>query len=107
MPCRTRWAGLEQEGFGIVFLEAAACGVAQVAGHSGGAADAVVDGETGVIVRRPERPDEVAAALGRLLDDRSERERMGEAARARAETEFAYDALARRLHTALNATTPS
>jgi len=37
MACRTRWGGLEQEGFGIVFLEAAACGVPQVAGYSGGA----------------------------------------------------------------------
>ena len=47
MLCRNRWGGLEQEGFGIVFLEAAACGVPQVAGASGGAAEAVVDGETG------------------------------------------------------------
>ena len=47
MPCRTRWGGLEQEGFGIVFVEAAACGVPQVAGESGGAAEAVVDGVTG------------------------------------------------------------
>src|SRR5439155_8249535 len=52
MPCRTRWGGLEQEGFGIVFLEAAACGVPQVAGNSGGAAEAVVDGETGTVVDR-------------------------------------------------------
>ncbi len=51
MLCRNRWAGLEQEGFGIVFLEAAACGVPQVAGDSGGAEDAVVDGETGLMVR--------------------------------------------------------
>ncbi|MGB0210301.1 MAG: glycosyltransferase family 4 protein, partial [Ilumatobacteraceae bacterium] len=41
MLCRTRWLGLEQEGFGIVFLEAAACGVPQLAGRSGGAAEAV------------------------------------------------------------------
>jgi phosphatidyl-myo-inositol dimannoside synthase len=47
MLCRNRWGGLEQEGFGIVFVEAAACGVPQVAGDSGGAADAVADGETG------------------------------------------------------------
>ena len=48
--CRSRWGGLEQEGFGIVFLEAAAAGVPSVAGDSGGAAEAVVDGETGVVV---------------------------------------------------------
>ena len=41
MACRNRWLGLEQEGFGIVFLEAAAAGVAQVAGDSGGASEAV------------------------------------------------------------------
>ncbi|MEX0847612.1 MAG: glycosyltransferase family 4 protein, partial [Ilumatobacteraceae bacterium] len=53
MLCRNRWGGLEQEGFGIVFVEAAACGVAQVAGDSGGAAEAVTDGETGVVVHDP------------------------------------------------------
>ena len=53
--------GLEQEGFGIVFLEAAAAGVPQVAGDSGGAAEAVLDGVTGLVVRRPEDPGAVAA----------------------------------------------
>ena len=53
MLCRNRWLGLEQEGFGIVFLEAAAAGVPQVAGASGGAGEAVADGETGLVVRRP------------------------------------------------------
>ena len=56
MLCRNRWGGVEQEGLGIVFLEAAAAGVPQVAGASGGAAEAVVDGETGVVVQRPEDP---------------------------------------------------
>ncbi len=65
MLCRNRWGGLEQEGFGIVFLEAAACGVPQVAGASGGAAEAVVDGETGIVVRRPADTSEVAAAFAR------------------------------------------
>ena len=107
MPCRSRWAGLEQEGFGIVFLEAAACGVPQLAGDSGGAAEAVVDGETGVVVRRPGRPDDVAAALSRLLDDQPLRAQLGAAARARAESVFAYDVLADRLHAALGARAPS
>ena len=69
MACRSRWGGLEQEGFGIVFVEAAACGVPQVAGDSGGAAEAVDDGVTGLVVRRPEDADEVAAAFEALLDD--------------------------------------
>ena len=50
MVCRERWAGLEAEGFGIVFLEAAACGLPSVAGRSGGSHEAVVDGKTGFVV---------------------------------------------------------
>ena len=69
MACRSRWGGLEQEGFGIVFVEAAACGVPQVAGDSGGAAEAVDDGVTGLVVRRPDDAGEVAAAFEALLDD--------------------------------------
>jgi len=93
-PCRSRWWGLEQEGFGIVFLEAAACGVAQVAGDSGGAAEAVADGETGVVVRDPSGPAAVAAAIAGLLDDPARRQAMGEAARRRAVEHFSYDRLA-------------
>ena len=63
MLCRNRWLGLEQEGFGIVFLEAAAAGVAQVAGDSGGAGEAVEDGVTGVLVRRPTEAVHVARAI--------------------------------------------
>ena len=94
MPCRSRWAGLEQEGFGIVFLEAAACGVAGVAGASGGSHEAVVSGETGFVVGRPKDPVAVAAALARLLDDPDLCRRMGAAARTRAEQRFSYDRLA-------------
>ena len=107
MVCRNRWGGLEQEGFGIVFLEAAACGVPQIAGSSGGAEEAVVDGVTGLIVRRPDQPDEVAGALARLLDAPDLRTRLGTAARQRAETEFSYDGLAGRLCTALSIPSPS
>ncbi len=101
MLCRNRWAGLEQEGFGIVFLEAAAAGVAQVAGESGGSAEAVVDGETGLVVGHPDDVDAVTAALAALLDDPDRRARMGVAARARAEAEFAYEVLVDRLAGAL------
>ena len=103
MCCRTRWAGLEPEGFGIVFLEAAACAVPQIAGDSGGAADAVVDGETGLVVRRPRDPAAVAAALRAILDDPDRRRRMGERARERAVAELTYDHLAARLAQVLEA----
>ncbi len=103
MLCRNRWGGLEQEGFGIVFVEAAACGVPQVAGDSGGAAEAVADGETGIVVRRPEDLDEVVAAYTALLDDPARRREMGIAARRRAVTEFSYDVLAERLGRSLGA----
>ena len=103
--CRSRWGGLEQEGFGIVFLEAAASGVACVAGDSGGAAEAVVDGDTGLVVHRPDDPAAVAAALDKLLLDPDLRRRQGEAARARAVQEFAYDVLAGRLVRALDTLT--
>jgi phosphatidylinositol alpha-1,6-mannosyltransferase len=101
MLCRSRWAGLEQEGFGIVFLEAAAAGVPQVAGESGGSAEAVVDGETGLVVGDPGDVDAVTDALGRLLDDPDGCTRMGAAARARAVSEFAYEVLVQRLAGAL------
>ncbi|HYR64354.1 MAG TPA: glycosyltransferase family 4 protein [Actinomycetota bacterium] len=96
-PNRTRWAGLEQEGFGIVFIEAAACGVPQVAGNSGGAPEAVAHGDTGLLVDRPEDPAAVAGALAALLDDSSGRARLGGRARERAAALFTYDVLATRL----------
>jgi phosphatidyl-myo-inositol dimannoside synthase len=102
MLCRTRWGGLEQEGFGIVFMEAAACGVPQVAGDSGGAAEAVVDGCTGEVVARPGDPWLAAAALARLLDDPDRRRLQGLAARRRAEQEYSYDRLAATLAAALD-----
>ncbi len=90
MVCRDRWLGLEAEGFGIVFLEAGASGLACVAGRSGGSDEAVLDGETGLVVD-PRKPGAVAAALRELLDDPDRRAAMGAAARARAETEWSYD----------------
>jgi phosphatidylinositol alpha-1,6-mannosyltransferase len=101
MCCRTRWAGLEPEGFGIVFLEAAACGVPQVAGASGGATDAVVNGETGIVVDDPRDVAQVAAAIEGLLADPDRRRAMGRRSRERAVTDFTYDHLAQRLRTTL------
>jgi phosphatidylinositol alpha-1,6-mannosyltransferase len=97
MACRNRWLGLEQEGFGIVFLEAAAAGVPQIAGDSGGAAEAVEDGVTGLVVPTPEDPGALAEALRALLSDPARRRRMGLAARKRALASFDYDLLASRL----------
>lgn len=97
MLCRNRWGGLEQEGFGIVFIEAASCGVPQVAGDSGGAAEAVAHGETGLVIDDPEDVQAVADAYERLLADDELRASMGVRSRERVESEFAYDVLARRL----------
>ena len=102
MLCRSRWGGLEQEGFGIVFMEAAAAGVAQVAGRSGGAHEAVAHGETGLIVDDPTDARAAAGAISELLDDDERRGAMAQAGRARAEQEFSYDILASRLATAIN-----
>lgn len=102
MLCRNRWAGLEQEGFGIVFAEAAACAVPQIAGDSGGAAEAVVDGVTGYVVGEPQNVDAVTERLVNLLSDANVRASMGMAARARAVAEFDYSVLVKRLETALS-----
>ena len=77
MLCRNRWLGLEQEGFGIVFVEAAAAGVPQVAGASGGAGEAVVDEVTGIVLRRPTGSGAAARAIGRLVRDDELRASMG------------------------------
>jgi phosphatidylinositol alpha-1,6-mannosyltransferase len=99
--CRSRWIGFEQEGFGAVFLEAAAAGVPQVAGRSGGTAEAVLDATTGVVVDHPADARSAAAALAGLLDDPARRERLGRAARVRVETELNYDRLVDTLAEAL------
>jgi phosphatidylinositol alpha-1,6-mannosyltransferase len=97
MLCRSRWGGLEQEGFGIVFSEAASCGVPQVAGKSGGAADAVLDGHTGKVVPNPSDVAQVASTVAQLLDDAFLRSLMGVASRERALNTFDYDVLTKSL----------
>ena len=72
MPSRSRLAGLEVEGLGIVYLEASACGLPVIAGISGGAPDAVLVGETGLVVDGRRKTDVAAAVVELLLDsDRS------------------------------------
>jgi phosphatidylinositol alpha-1,6-mannosyltransferase len=101
MICRNRWFGLEQEGFGIVFLEAAAAGVPQLAGASGGSDEAVIDGVTGMVVTRPRSVAETRRALAALVDHPDRRARLGSAGRERVETELTYDVLAGRLAEAI------
>ena len=101
MLCRNRWGGLEQEGFGIVFVEAAAAGTPQLAGRSGGAGEAVADGQTGFVV---DDPGEVAAVIKRqrpLVADEGLRSTMGEQSRQRAVDEFDQRLLSQRYLDAL------
>ena len=97
MLCRSRWGGLEQEGFGIVFSEAASCGVPQIAGKSGGAADAVLDGLTGKVVQNPSDVAQVASTVNQLLDDAFLRSLMSVASRERALNTFDYNVLTKSL----------
>ncbi len=89
MPCRSRLGGLEVEGWGNVFIEAAACGRPVVVGDSGGARESVVDGETGTLVDG-RRVGEVAHAVATLLEDPALAERMGKAGRERVERSFTW-----------------
>lgn len=96
MPCRTRRGGLDVEGLGIVYLEASATGLPVVAGDSGGAPDAVLDGETGWVVRG-ESAEDTADRVTTLLLDPELRARMGECGRAWVEEKWRWDLLAERL----------
>ncbi len=96
MPCRSRLGGLEVEGWGNVFIEAAACGRPVVVGDSGGAREALVDGETGVLVDGTD-VDRVADAVADLLADPSRAAAMGAAGRARVERDHAWPRIAARL----------
>ncbi|GGW99258.1 glycosyltransferase family 4 protein [Streptomyces chryseus] len=90
MPCRTRKRGLEVEGLGIVFLEAAASGLPVLVGDSGGAPDAVRDGETGYVVDGRSGAA-VADRLVRMLTDPPLARAMGEKGRERVRTEWSWD----------------
>lgn len=97
MPCRTRLGGLDVEGLGIVYLEAQACGLPVLAGRSGGAPEAVRDGETGLVVDGTSVP-EVARGLTRLLEDRIESKAMGVAGRVFVERNYAWPVVTADLH---------
>ena len=101
MDCRSRWLGLEQEGFGIVFLEAAAAGVAQVAGRSGGSHEAVINGSTGVVVDDPTSDEALVDAIRLLLVDDQRRGEYSQRSRRVAVERFDWDRLAGRLSSEL------
>ncbi|MGY1643287.1 glycosyltransferase family 4 protein [Geodermatophilus sp. SYSU D00703] len=94
MPCRTRRRGLDVEGLGMVYLEAAACGLPVVAGTSGGAPETVREGVTGHVVADPRSPDGVAATIAGLLDDPDRARRMGAAGRAWVEERWSWSTIA-------------
>ncbi|HEY3259384.1 MAG TPA: glycosyltransferase family 4 protein [Pseudonocardiaceae bacterium] len=101
MPCRTYGRGLDVEGLGIVFLEAAATSLPVVAGRSGGAPEAVRDGETGTVVDG-RRVKEVASAVADLLADPEQAAKLGAAGREWMRRDWQWDQRATRLAALLN-----
>jgi phosphatidyl-myo-inositol dimannoside synthase len=97
MDCRSRWLGLEQEGFGIVFVEAASTGVAQIAGRSGGSHEAVQNGVTGFVVANSRSDDLLAKAIRTLMTDDELRRRFARSSRVAAVERFDWNTLAVRL----------
>jgi phosphatidylinositol alpha-1,6-mannosyltransferase len=90
MPSRSRLAGLEVEGLGIVYLEASASGVAVLAGRSGGAPDALIVGKTGEIVDGT-NVSEIASTINELLDNPSRLRVMGIAGREWTEERWGWE----------------
>lgn len=96
MPCRTRGAGLDVEGLGIVYLEASATGVPVLAGRSGGAPETVIEGKTGRVVDGRSVP-QIAEALIDLLADPEAAARMGATGRDWVEEQWRWDTHGARL----------
>ncbi len=96
MPCRTRGAGLDVEGLGIVFLEASATGVPVVAGTSGGAPETVLDGQTGTVVDGRSL-DGIVDAVADLLADPDRAAAMGARGREWVLAEWQWDTMAARM----------
>jgi phosphatidylinositol alpha-1,6-mannosyltransferase len=95
MPCRTRRRGLDVEGLGMVFLEAAATGLPVVGGDSGNSADAIRDGETGYVVSGRSVAD-LAERLNRLLSDPGAARAMGDKGMAWVQQEWRWEIIAHR-----------
>ena len=95
MPSRSRLAGLEVEGLGIVYLEASACGLPVIAGNSGGAPDAVLEGKTGITVNGRD-PTDIASAVKFLLDDPIRAKEMGQSGREWIDSNWSWEIWARK-----------
>ena len=101
MPCRTRRRGLDVEGLGIVYLEASATGLPVIGGDSGGAPDAILDGETGYVVPGGDA-DAVAVRIADLLSDPARAAAMGEKGLAWVHREWRWELAAARLEAILS-----
>ena len=100
MPCRTRLAGLDVEGLGIVYLEAQATGTPVIAGRSGGAPEAVLDPDSGLVVDG-RHVAEVARAVADLLSDRERCAAMGAVGREFVTQRYAWGVIAERFQALL------
>jgi phosphatidylinositol alpha-1,6-mannosyltransferase len=106
MPCRTRRGGLDVEGLGIVYLEASAAGLPVIGGDSGGAPDAIADGETGYVVGGRDVAA-LADRLAALLADPAGARAMGEKGRAWVERDWSWEASAARLRALIDGELPA
>lgn len=104
MPNREQLEACDVEGFGLVFLEANACGKPVVGGRSGGVPEAIVDGVTGLLVN-PHDPEDIANALARLLTDGDLALRLGQQGRLRVVRDFAWARVADRVQRILDSHT--
>jgi phosphatidylinositol alpha-1,6-mannosyltransferase len=105
MPCRTRNRGWDVEGLGIVYLEAGAVGLPVVAGDSGGAPDAVMDGQTGFVVDGRNLA-QVARRVTQVLEDPSLAAAMGQRGRQWVEQQWTWPIVSRRLTDLLDGLDP-
>ena len=96
MASRERPDAHDVEGFGLVYLEASACGKPVIGGRSGGISEAIVDGVTGLLVD-PSDPEDIAATLRTILTDQELARRLGSQGRARVVRDFSWSAAADRM----------
>ncbi len=101
MPCRTRLLGLEPEAFGIVFLEAAACGLPLIVGNSGGATETVKNGETGYVVASHD-VTALAIRVCALIENMEHAREMGRLGRAWVTGRWAWESTLDSLKAALS-----